>query len=142
MDYQALLVETASKLEKAIQHLDYSFHKIQNLSDNLTDMDDEIMETWESFISRCSRVSDLFIMQYLRTKIAIEEPGFKGTTRDYINKAEKLGLVQSASKWITIRELRNVEAHEYNDDDLTGFYRKLKDLCPELLAIKSVIQSH
>jgi len=102
-------------------------------------MDDEIMETWESFSSRFSRVSDIFIMQYLRTKILIEEPGYKGTTRDLINKAEKLGLVNSAKTWADIRELRNVEAHESNDEDLTSFYRKLKSVCPVLLAIREVV---
>ncbi len=87
-DYNALLQETQGKLLKVIDHLEYSYHKVQTLPDTLSEMDNEIMETWESFSSRFIRVSDIFIMQYLRTKIAIEEPGFKGTTRDYLNKAE------------------------------------------------------
>ena len=70
----------------------------------------------------------------------IEEPGYKGTTRDLLNKAEKLSLVARANDWIKIRELRNVEAHEYNDEDLTAFYQKLKLLCPELLAIRTVME--
>lgn len=138
-NYEALLTETVDKLNKAIGHLEYSFNKVQTLPDNLSEMDDEILETWESFSSRFSRVSDIFIKQYLRTKIAIEEPGYKGTTRDYLNKAEKLSLIKDASEWVTIRELRNVEAHQYNDDDLSAFYQKLKTLTPTLLAIKAII---
>ena len=102
-----------------------------------------MMRLWklgESFSSRFSRVSDIFIMQYLRTKVAIEEPGFKGTTRDYLNKAEKFELIDDVATWITIRELRNAEAHEYNEDDLTEFYRRLKDLCPTLLNIRNIIE--
>lgn len=140
-NYDALLQETARKLTKALEHLAYSFHKIQDLPEDLSKMDDEIMETWESFSSRFARVSDIFVMQYLRTKIAIEEPGFKGTTRDYLNKAEKLGLISDAKQWVIIRELRNAAAHEYNDDDLSAFYQKLKSLCPLLLSIKNVINS-
>jgi len=140
-NYEALLQETARKLTKALEHLAYSFNKIDDLPDDLAKMDDEIMETWESFSSRFARVSDIFVMQYLRTKIAIEEPGFKGTTRDYLNKAEKLGLIDDAKQWVIIRELRNAAAHEYNDEDLTAFYQKLKSLCPVLLSIKNVITS-
>ncbi len=79
-NHQALLQEASRKLCKALEHLDYSYHKIQQLPDTLADMDDEIMETWESFSSRFARVSDVFVMQYLRSKVAIEEPGFKGST--------------------------------------------------------------
>jgi len=139
-NYPAMLQETSDKLLKAIDHLQYSFNKVQELPDDLVDMDDEIMETWESFSSRFSRVSDIFIMQYVRTKVAIEEPGFKGTTRDYLNKAEKLGLINDISTWVVIRELRNVAAHEYNDEDLGAFYRRLKSLCPDLLAIHQVLK--
>lgn len=139
MNYQALLRDISVRLEKALQHLEYSFNKIKKLPDDLSLMDDEIMETWESFSSRFSRVSDIFIVQFLRTKIAIDEPGFKGSTRDYLNKAEKLNLITNAKTWVTIRELRNVEAHEYNDEDLTAFYNKLKSLCPELLSIRNII---
>ncbi len=139
-NYQAILQETSGKLLKAIDHLEYSFNKVQKLTDDLRDMDDEMMETWESFSSRFSRVSDIFIMQYVRTKVAIEEPGFKGTTRDYLNKAEKLGLINDVATWVVIRELRNVAAHEYNDEDLSAFYRRLKSLCPELLTIHQILK--
>lgn len=139
-NYQAILQETSGKLLKAIDHLEYSFNKVQKLTDDLRDMDDEMMETWESFSSRFSRVSDIFIMQYVRTKVAIEEPGFTGTTRDYLNKAEKLGLINDVATWVVIRELRNVAAHEYNDEDLSAFYRRLKSLCPELLTIHQILK--
>ncbi len=138
-DYDALIKETGDKLLKALDHLEYSYNKVQALPDDLSQMDDEIMETWESYSSRFSRVSDIFTMQYLRTRIGAEEPGFKGTTRDYLNKAEKLSLIKQSALWLTIRELRDVEAHEYNDDDLTGFYRKLKSLTPELLIIRKLV---
>ena len=138
-NYDSILQETAQRLAKALDHLAYSAEKVQKLPDDLALMDEEAMETWESFTSRFSRVSDIFIMQYLRTKLAIEEPGYKGTTRDYLNKAEKLGLIQSAREWTSIRELRNVEAHEYKDQDLTAFYRRLKSLYPTLLAIRHLL---
>ena len=140
-NYAALLNETRLKLLKALEHLNYSYNKIIHLPDNLAQMDEEIMQTWESFTVRFSRVSDIFIKHYVKTKIAIEEPGFKGTTRDYINKAEKLALIESAHQWIAIREIRNVSVHEYADEDLTALYQKLKSLCPTLLAIRQLLET-
>lgn len=138
-DYQAILTDVAGKLAKAIAHLEYSYNKIQTLSSPSSNADDEILETWESFAARFSRVSDIFVMKYLKTRILMEEPGFRGTTRDCLNLAEKLGLIHVATDWVTIRELRNIAAHEYNDDDLSAFYLKLKQLCPTLLSLNSVI---
>lgn len=61
-DYNIMLQEIKNKLLKAIDHLEYSYKKVQTLPDSLTEMSDEIMETWESFSSRFVRVSDIFIM--------------------------------------------------------------------------------
>ncbi len=137
--YEAILQETSRKLIKALEHLTYSYNKIQKLPDELAKMDDEIMETWESFSSRFARVSDIFVMQFLRTKIAIEEPGFKGTTRDYLNKAEKLGLITDAEKWVTVRELSDPCVYDYKDEAFTVFYQKLKFYSPLLLSIKDLM---
>ncbi len=79
-NYTLLLKETGQRLVKAIDHLEYSYNKIQKLPDDLSDMDEEDMETWESFALRFSCVSGIFIMRYIRTRVAIEEPGYKGTT--------------------------------------------------------------
>ncbi len=138
-NYDAILNDVSEKLAKVIAHLEYSYKKIQSLPKPLTEADDEILETWESFSARFSRVSDIFVMRYLRTRIAIKEPGFKGTTRDHLNLAEKLGLISSADGWATIRELRNITGHEYNDSDLNAFYKKIHDLCPLLFEIKPLI---
>lgn len=138
-DYQAILNETSGKLLKALDHLEYSYKKVQTLPDDLSSMDDEQMETWESFSSRFSRVSDIFIKQYLRAKVAIEEPGFKGTTRDYLNQAEKLSLIEDAQQWVHIRELGCVEDQEFENETLTNFFKTIKDKCPILLSIRNVI---
>ncbi len=56
-----------------------------------------------------------------------------------ISIKQKFNLIESTSQWVTIRELRNAATHEYNDEDLTAFYRKLKSLCPLLLATRDKV---
>lgn len=134
-----LLEENKRKLEKAIKHLEYSFMKLQNLDDKLNLENDEILETWESFAARFSRVADIFLMRYIRSKILLEDPAFNGTFRDHLNQAEKLNIIESAQAWLAIRELRNVTAHEYNEDNLLEFYKKLETETPKLLALRELV---
>ena len=137
-DHQALLKDTQEKLQKALMHLEYSYNKIQSLSDRLNELDEEGLEVWESLSARFSRVSDIFLSKYVRTVIMINDPGFRGSMRDFINKAEKLGLIDSAEEWMVIRSIRNVVAHDYNDDEMHEFFKVLKAQCPRVLSIKKL----
>lgn len=130
------LEEQKVRLQKALAHLDYSYKKVQALPIDLTDLDEETLETWESFAARFGRVADIFMMKYLRGVILQQDPGFSGTLRDNLNLAEKMGLIDNVKTWLAIRELRNISAHEYTDKDLTAFFKRLRDECPVLLSIK------
>lgn len=127
------------KLTKALEHLAYSYNKVIKLSENVVELSEESLETWESFAARFSRVSDMFLTRYLHTVILINDPGFTGTLRDYLNQAEKLNLIDNTDSWMAIRELRNISAHDYSEKDLSAFFIRLKKECPRLLAIKQLI---
>ena len=137
-DYKKILCEQQIKLEKALSHLRYTYEKIQKLPDDCSQLNEEELETWESFAARFGRASDIFLMRYLRTRILEEDPGFIGTLRDFLLRAEKMNLIDDAKKWLAIRELRNLSAHEYVEEGLTKFYRLLKKHAPELLSIANL----
>lgn len=123
------------KLKKALKHLDYSYKKITHLPVDVEKLDEETLETWESFAARFARASDIFLSRYVRTLVLLEDPGFSGTMRDFLNMAEKKGFVENAKEWLVIRELRNITAHEYSDKDMGAFFIRLKDKCPMLLGL-------
>ncbi len=129
------------KLKKALKHLDYSFKKIAKLPVDVEKLDEETLETWESFAARFARASDIFLSRYIRTLVLLEDPGFSGTMRDFLNVAEKKGFVDSAKEWLIIRELRNITAHEYSDKDMAAFFMTLRDKCPKLLDISRLLGS-
>lgn len=129
------------KLKKALKHLDYSFKKITKLPVDVEKLDEETLETWESFAARFARASDIFLSRYIRTLVLLEDPGFSGTMRDFLNVAEKKGFVDSAKEWLIIRELRNITAHEYSDKDMAAFFMTLRDKCPKLLDISRLLGS-
>lgn len=134
-DYKKIRTEQEDKLKKALVHLKYTYEKIRLLSEDCKLMNEEELETWESFAARFARVSDIFIARYLRTRILEEDPGFSGTLRDFLLKAEKMGLIDDTNKWLAIRELRNLAAHEYVEEGLTRFFRVLKTHVPSLFCI-------
>lgn len=97
-------------------------------------MDVERLETWESFVARFSRVSDIFLSKYIRLKVLNEDPAFRGSFRDFLDMSEKIGLVTSASEWMQVRELRNKTAHEYTRDDLKVVFEQVLKMTPFLLS--------
>ena len=135
------LKEQREKLLKAIGHLEYSYKKIQQINPDTTQMDEEDLETWESFSARFCRVADIFLSKYIRTYILAQDPGFIGSFRDFLNQAEKLNLLDDTELWMSIRELRNISAHDYTDKDLALFFKRLQQEAPRLLALKNTLPS-
>jgi len=139
-DYAAIVARYHMQLSEALDRFEYSHRKIQSLKTDPALLGDETLETWESFSSRFSRVVDLFLSKYARAKVLENDPGFRGTLRDHVNQAEKLGILTDASEWMALRELRNIEAHTY-EDDLERFLEQLRAASPRVLLLKSVLQS-
>ncbi len=133
------LNEQKEKLLKAIRHLEYSYNKVVNLPTEPDQLDEETLETWESFAARFCRVADVFLAKYVRAFVLLEDPGFHGSFRDTLHQAEKLNLINNTETWMAVRELRNISAHEYTDKDLAVFFHKLRAEAPKLIAIKNVV---
>ncbi len=131
------LEEQKNKLLKAIVHLEYSYNKVIALPVDPEELDEETLETWESFSARFARVADLYLTKYIRAFVLLQDPGFTGSFRDFINQAEKLHCLDDVELWMAIRELRNISAHEYTDKDLAAFFNRLRQEAPLLIAIKN-----
>lgn len=131
-----LLQAYKRKVLKSLDHLEYSFKKVQALSPGPALSDDQL-ETWESFAARLSRSVDLFLTKYLRLRIKQEDAGFDGSLRDYCNLAEKLRIIDSADAWMSLRELRNSSVHDYEEDELVKFHEALLRSAPTVLSVRS-----
>jgi len=77
--------------------------------------DVELAERVEAFVGRFGRlqdtVGDKLLPAYLRA--AGETPG---VAVDNLDRAERLGLVDSADQWLALRKLRNQMVHEYIEE--------------------------
>lgn len=121
-------------LERLKKHLSLSYKKVLKIDlAGTQELDDETLETLESFSSRFARFSDLLISQYFRWLAKEKDPAFRGSITDLLNLAEKHGWIHSASTWFRTRELRNLAAHEYTAEDYKKLYAELIVLTPNLL---------
>lgn len=136
---QELLDSYRSKLLKAIGHLEYSYQKVAKLPFEFKMLDEESLETWESFLARFARVADIFLSKYLRHYVELKEPGFRGTFIDSLNQAEKMGLLDQTDLWIEIRRLRNVTAHEYHEEAFNDYIARIFELSKHLMALKAIV---
>ncbi len=92
----------------------------------MSENDEETLEKWESFTARFARVVDIFLTKFIKLQIKSQDPGFDGTLLDYLNQAEKLRLISDAKRWLAMRELRNIQDHDYTDDEYERFVTALE----------------
>ena len=132
-----LLQEELLGLKLAAGHLEYSMERCLNLIGQEALPPDQL-ERLESLTSRFARLADLLIQRIFRLIDEIELTG-GGTILDRIYRAEKRGWA-NAAELISIRELRNLIAHEYATEKMLEIYTSVAAMSPALLtAVPKVI---
>jgi len=79
--------------------------------------DTDLAERVEAFVGRFGRLQDTVgdkLLPLLLTALG-EKPS---AAIDNLDRAERLGLINSADEWMIIRNLRNQMVHEYIEDPL------------------------
>ncbi len=125
-----------SKLVKALNYLEYTYDRVRSLPTRLSDLQPEELERWDSMATRFSRASDLFLSKYIKAAVLQDDPAFDGAFRDFLNRAEKLHLIDSIDTWLEIRNLRNVAVHEYSEGDLDKILQKFLKYTPVLMELR------
>lgn len=75
----------------------------------------DLAERVEAFVSRFGRLQDTLADKFLPALLAaLGEP--LGAQLDNLDRAERLGWIESTDAWLTIRLLRNRMVHEYIED--------------------------
>jgi hypothetical protein len=130
-ELNSLLKVELVKAEKAEKRLQASYQKSKQLIGNKQNYSDDELEVIEGLTARFARLSDILINKIfcLIEKIDLDD---SKTIRDSIILAEKKGLISSSENFFRIRELRNLTAHEYEEEDLFAVISEIVNLSPEL----------
>ena len=121
------------QLRKCLTHLEYSLNDVAHRPSAIDAMTEADLSAWESLTTRFSRLVDIFIGKYLRSKVLEKDPGFQGFVRDYLDAGEKLGLISRTDSWLGFRGVRNRIAHEYMEADLEALFKFVFNMTPELI---------
>lgn len=125
-----LLLSYIRKTQKAIKHLNYSYDQVKLLSSNVEKLSEADLAQWEAFAARLAKVIDLYLTKYIKAKILLSDPAFDGSLRDQVNLAEKMRLLNDTDRWVALRGLRNQTAHEYEEEDLSAFFERIRTEAP------------
>ena len=127
-----LLAQELSSLQLAAGHLALSQERCRHLI-GVKGLQPEDLERLESLTSRFARLADLLVQRIFRLIDDIELAG-SGTVLDRIYRAEKRGW-GAAAELVKIRELRNLIAHEYANEQMADIYVAVAALTPSLLSV-------
>jgi len=74
-----------------------------------------LAERLDAFVSRFGRLQDTLADKFLPALLdAMAEP--RGAATENLDRAEKLGWLESTDDWLVMRKLRNQMVHEYIED--------------------------
>ena len=74
-----------------------------------------LAERLDAFVSRFGRLQDTLADKFLPVLLdAMAEP--RGAATENLDRAEKLGWLESTDDWLVMRKLRNQMVHEYIED--------------------------
>lgn len=102
------------------------------------DIDPLLAERLDPFVSRFGRLQDTVTDKLLPALLqAMAEP--RGAALENLDRAEKLGWLDSADQWLEMRKLRNQMVHEYIEDRvvLTDALQAGHAFVPMMLAVAS-----
>jgi hypothetical protein len=133
------VVSLQRKLSKALDRFESSYHRLPPMKSTVESYTDEELGSYDEFMSRFARLTDIFLSQYIRARLQIEDPAFRGSLLDSLNLAEKLGMIDSAKAWYEIRELRNRQAHEYEEEELIKLFKQTIDEVPRISSVRSML---
>lgn len=97
--------------------------------------DPVLAERLDAFVSRFGRLQDTLADKFLPALLdALAEP--KGAALENLDRAEKLGWLDSVDTWLEMRKLRNQMVHEYIEDllILSSALRAGHDFVPVLVS--------
>ena len=103
--------------------------------------DPDLAERVEASVSRFARLQDTLGDKLIPVLLSALE-GRPGAAIDNLDRAERLGFLQSVDQWMAMRQLRNQMVHEYVEDPmiLAGALQSVHPFVPSLLSAVGAIR--
>jgi uncharacterized protein YutE (UPF0331/DUF86 family) len=126
---QTLFQQALTDLAQARKHLDFSFQQVRSMPKDFSAATEAQLESAEAFTSRFARCIDLLVNKVFRALDRVELQS-EGTLLDVVSRAEKRGLVTSATELREMKDVRNIIAHDYAGKSLAEIFAYCHDKKP------------
>jgi hypothetical protein len=132
------LVRVVGKECRYLQQTDSRLFDIPITTERVAQLETEsdLAERLDAFVGRFGRLQDTVGDKLLPALLSAlgESPA---SVIDNLDKAERLGLIQSADDWLAIRQLRNQMVHEYVEDAalLVNALQRSHEFVPVLIEV-------
>lgn len=116
------LLEAWRHCERHLHHLKHALLDLAPLlpvmPTAIADMDDEIVQDWDQFILRFTKLQDAMGARlYPALLDYLQEPYQERPMLDKLHRLESLSYLSSVDEWNALRAIRNTFAHDYPQDD-------------------------
>ncbi len=116
-----MIAETIQTIELHLTRANTTHKELMPFVDTLSvdDLfDDEKVRAIDAFLFRFIKIQDLMGNKFFRQALdGIGEYQDSMSMLDVLDRMEKMKLIESADQWMDYRNLRNVLAHEYPDNE-------------------------
>ncbi len=142
-------LKVLNECKKHIKRLDYAFNKLHNNfehplnTENIIEIveDDALVESLDQITYRFSKLQDS-IGRLFRCFLINKGENIENMTMiDIINLLEKIGINIDSNEWFELREIRNIIAHEYEDESekIAGVINRINEKRDNFKEILEVI---
>jgi hypothetical protein len=147
------LVQTFETCSLHLRRMEFAKSKVTPFipltRENYDQLDDETIGFLDQFIFRFSKLQDTMGVRLFPAMLEVlAEPVSDQAFIDILNRLEKLGILDSALRWVQLRKIRNDVAHEYPaglPERIAGInllFASLDDLQQILVRCKSIFEKN
>lgn len=117
------LLEAWRQCERHMHHLKHALVALAPLlpvtATALSSMDDEVVQDWDQFILRFTKLQDAMGVQLYPALLGyLQEPYEDRPMLDKLHRLESLAFLNSIEEWNNLRVIRNTFSHDYPQDDV------------------------
>jgi len=122
---KAHLTRKFEAIKRMVGHLQYSRQRLPYPLPSLNGLNESSLESISALVERFGKLQDLLGNVFREILVLSGEDATD--MNDVLSRLEKIGVLDSADDWRALRALRNLGAHDYDDDDAgkTGFVNEL-----------------
>jgi hypothetical protein len=112
---KAHLARKLGAIHRMVGHLDYSRNRLPYPLSSVDALGEAELESVSALVERFGKLQDL--LGNVFREVLVLSGDDATDMNDVLSRLEKLGIFDSADDWRALRSLRNLGAHDYDDDD-------------------------